>query len=249
MDNLPSDLRLSTFGPEWGLPSVSPFAIKLATWLRAAEVPYTAIVEEDPRKGPKQKTPWVEYGDVRMGDSELIILHFAERFGVDLDRHLTPREAATGLTLRRTFEGHFHSITEHDLFVSDAGWAAIKPHFRFLPALLRPIVLPIIRSDSKKEAYIRGIGRHTEAERSGLALADLRAASVLLGEGPFVFGDRLTTTDCTLFAFLFFAQQTPYDTAAKAHLAALPNLVAYVARIRAALWPELTTTGTLGEVA
>lgn len=235
----PADLRLSTFGPEWGLPSLSPFATKLATWFRAAGVPYTHVIEDDPRKGPKQKTPWIEYGDVRMGDSELVILHFGERFGIDLDRDLTPLQAATGLTLRRTFETHFHAITEHDLFVSDGGWEAVKPHFHFLPALLRPFVLPIIRSDSRKEAHIRGIGRHTEAERSLLARADLQAASTLLGDGPFVFGDAITTTDCTLFAFLSFVQQTPYDTAAKAHLAELPALGAYVARIRAALWPEL----------
>ena len=96
MSNAPADLRLTTFGPEWGLPSVSPFAIKLATWLRAADVPYTHVVEDDPRKGPKQKTPWIDHGDVHMGDSELIILHFAERFDIDLDRDLTPVQRAHG---------------------------------------------------------------------------------------------------------------------------------------------------------
>lgn len=240
MRNAPPDLRLTTFGPEWGLPSVSPFAIKLATWLRAAEVPYTHEVEDDPRKGPKQKTPWIEYGDVRMGDSELIIQHMAERFGVDLDGHLSPAQAALGLTLRRTYENHFHHITEHDLFVSDGGWEAVKPHFRFLPAIIRPLVLPMIRSDARKEARIRGIGRHTEAERSQLARADLQATAALLGDQPFVLGDTPTTTDCTLFAFLLFTQRTPYDTASKAHLAELPTLGAYVARIQARLWPELS---------
>lgn len=240
MSNPPADLRLTTFGPEWGLPSVSPFAIKLATWLRAAGVPHEHRIEDDPRKGPKQKTPWIEYGDVRMGDSELIIQHLGERFGVGLDGHLGPREQALGLTLRRTFENHFHSITEYDLFVSDEGWAAIKPHFHFLPALLRPIVLPIIRSDARKEARIRGIGRHTDVERAALARADLAAAAAILGEQRYVFGDALTTTDCTLFGFLLFVERTPYDTAAKRHLAELPALGAYVARIREAHWPELT---------
>ena len=239
MRNPPSDLRLTTFGPEWGLPSVSPFAIKLATWLRAAGLSYEHCIEEDPRKGPKQKTPWIDYGDVHMGDSELIIQHFAERFGIDIDRHLTPRQAAVGLTLRRTFENHFHSITEYDLFVSDGGWEAIKPHFRFLPAILRPFVLPIIRSDARKEARIRGIGRHNHDERSRLAFADLHAAQTLLGDQPFVLGDAISTTDCTLFAFLLFTQYTPYETAAKSHLAELPGLQAYVARLGAQLWPEL----------
>ena len=240
MRNAPTDLRLTTFGPEWGLPSVSPFAIKLATWLRAAEIPHAHEVEDDPRKGPKQKTPWIEYGDVRMGDSELIIQHLGERFGFDLDAHLSPAEAARGLVIRRTFENHFHHILEHYLFVSHGGWQAIKPHFRFLPAVIRPLVLPMIRSDARKESHIRGIGRHTEEERSRLARADLHAAQALLGDQSFILGDALTTTDCTLFAFLLFVQRTPYDTASKAHLAELPALGAYVGRIQARLWPELS---------
>jgi hypothetical protein len=47
------------------------------------------------------------------------------------------------------------------------------------------------------------------------------------------------TTDCSLFAVLLVALRTPDDTAAKAHLAEAPSLVAYVARVRALLWSDL----------
>ena len=60
-------LRVFTFGPIHGLPTSGPFGLKLELALRIAGVPYERVYEEDNRKGPKRKSPWIEQGSVRMG--------------------------------------------------------------------------------------------------------------------------------------------------------------------------------------
>jgi len=64
-------IRLCAFGTGWGVPfaTAAPFPLKLATWLRMAVIPFDFVVANDAGKGPKGKSPWIEYGSVRMGDA------------------------------------------------------------------------------------------------------------------------------------------------------------------------------------
>jgi Glutathione S-transferase N-terminal domain len=47
-------VTLYKFIPAWGLPDLSPFCVKLETYLRLAKIPYETQVG-DPRKAPKKK--------------------------------------------------------------------------------------------------------------------------------------------------------------------------------------------------
>jgi glutathione S-transferase len=87
-------LRVFTFTPDWGLPSAGPFAIKLLAWLELTGIPYEQAFEDNPRKGPKGKNPWIELDGELIGDSELIIEHLSKRHGVDLDAGLTNEQKA-----------------------------------------------------------------------------------------------------------------------------------------------------------
>jgi glutathione S-transferase len=237
------DLQLYVIGPHWGLPSISPFGIKLATWLRVAGLPHELRFEDDPRKGPKRKSPWiVEHGRV-MGDSELVIAHLVETRGVDPDAGLSARDRAVALLLRRTFEEHFHQVLEYALWVLDQGWEHSNVHFDFLPVLVRPLLKQIIRSGCRKEGLVRGVARHADDEIAQMAAADLRAAAELLGDRPFLFGDRPTTTDCTVYGFLAHTLWAPIPYFAKDELERLPSLVAYCERMREQYWPEPASEG------
>jgi glutathione S-transferase len=180
----------------------------------------------------------VESG-VAMGDSELIIEHLRRTRGVDPDAHLGARDRVVALTLRRTFEEHFHQILEHALFVRDIGWEKLRPHFDFLPVLPRPLILRLIRKESIKGNYIRGIGRHTDAEIAGMASDDLQAAATWLGDARYFFGDQPTTTDCTLFGFLATTLWAPIPYSAQDSLLRHANLISFCERMRERYWPEL----------
>src|SRR5829696_8631182 len=110
-----SKVRVFTFAPDWGLPTVGPFALKLLAWLELAGIPYEQVVEGNPRKGPKGKNPWIELDGERIGDSEVIIDLLTARHRVNLDEGLAPEQLALGHAWRRTFEEHFHQVLEWEL--------------------------------------------------------------------------------------------------------------------------------------
>ena len=79
------ELTVFTFSSDWGLPSTGPFAMKLIKWLEIAGMPYRQQFEDNPRKSPKGKNPWVEIDGERIGDTEIIIDLLAKRSGFGID--------------------------------------------------------------------------------------------------------------------------------------------------------------------
>ena len=231
-------VNLVILGPEWGLPTVSPFGYKLATWLRLAGIPYVLEHENDTRAGPKQKSPWIVIEGEKMGDSELIVQRLVCERGIDPDAHLTPRQRAESLALRRLFEDHYNFAFMHAMFMTEAGWAFMRPHFDFLPFLVRPVVVPMIRRSVRSELHMQGMGRHTQAEIDSMAIADLDAADALLGDQPFFFGEQPTLADCTVYGFLALSLWSPIAGAHQDHLRSLPRLVAFCERMRDLLWAD-----------
>lgn len=233
-------IQLFVAGSGWGVPfaTAAPFPLKLETWLRMAEVPYELVIENNAGRGPKNKTPWIVDGGVRMGDSELIIEHLGRRRGIDLDAHLTVLERAQALAWRRTFEEHYHQIYEHELFLGAGGDTRLREYARGLPPLLRPIFPVVLRTSLRRQLYARGIGRHTSREIIAMGQADLDAANSFLEGKRFFFGDEPSSVDATAFGFLAASVYVEGDNPLFSYAASLDHLVAYCQQMRTRFYPE-----------
>lgn len=228
----------------WGVPfeTAAPFPLKLLTWLRMVGIPHTTIVENDARKGPKKKTPWIVEDGRRMGDSEIIIGHLQRTRGVDLDARLDAFDRAVALAWQRTFEEHYHQALEHQLFLGRGGRGRLREMMQSLPPIARDAVPLLFRSALAKQLYARGLGRHDEAEIIAMGKADLDAASAFLGDKPYFLGDDPATVDATAFGFLATSIYVEGDNPLFCHAASLPNLVAFCERVRARYFPETLST-------
>jgi len=233
-------IRLFAFGSGWGIPfaTAAPFPLKLATWLRIAGLEHEIVVENNPGKGPKKKSPWIEDGEVRMGDSELIIRYLSERHGVDPDARLAPLDRALALAWRRTFEEHYHQAFEHQLFFGRGGSARLHELVAAMPAVLRPVLPRLMLSQFRKQLYARGLGRHHEADIIAMGQADLTAASTFLADKPYFLGGEPSSVDACVFGFLGVTIYVEGDNPLFRHAASLENLVAYAERMRARYFPE-----------
>ena len=224
----------------WNTPNLSPFCTKLECYLRMAEIPYkTAAMQIG--KAPKGKIPYVVLPDsTAMGDSQLIIEHLERALATEgkpaLDDGLSARDRALGHLARRTLEEAFYFVTMYTRWNTDAGYAAMRDEFKkFLPGL----IIPLIRRDNRKKLHIQGTGRHSLDEAMGFGAADLESCSELLGDKPFLLGDRPRTADCTLYAYLEGLLGFPVDSPLRARVAARANLVDYRRRIRERWWKDL----------
>jgi glutathione S-transferase len=226
-------LRVFTFAPDWGLPTVGPFALKLLSWLELAGIPYEQVVEGNPRKGPKGKNPWIELEGERIGDSEVIIDLLTRRHGVNLDEGLTPEQIAMGHAWRRTFEEHFHQVLEWELFFHPAGAAWMQASLASqMPPVVGRLLFPLMRSHFGRQLYARGIARHAPEIIAQKGRADLDALSAFLSDRPFLLADRPTTADTAVFGLLAPVVSWTMDTPVAAYARSVPNLVAYCRRMQ-----------------
>jgi glutathione S-transferase len=220
-------IRLHQFPPAWGR-NISPFALKLETWLRLAGIAYEVVEVRNPSQGPKGTVPFIEEGGQAIGDSGLIIEQLSRTRGIDLDAGLDPAALADALAFRRLLEDHLRFILVWSRWVDPEGWRSFRRGiFGFLPPGPRQIVPGIIRRRMRGRLIGQGIGRHSREEIYALGRADLEAVSVLLGDGPFFFLDRPTTFDAIAYGFLANVLLVPIETELKRIGLGFANLSAF----------------------
>jgi len=243
-DSTADRIQLYAFGTGWGVPfpTAAPFPLKLATWLRMAGLPFDFVVANDPNKGPKGKSPWIEYGGVRMGDSSLIIEHLEERFGIDLDAHLNARQRAVATCVQRMLEEHYHQCFEHQLFFGQGGEQRLREFAAGMPVPLRWLVPTVLKRAFSKQLYERGMGRHSQDVIIEQGQADLDALAELLADQPYFMGDRPSSIDACVFGFLGVSLYVAGDNPLYRHGASLENLMHYCERMRLQYFPETVSS-------
>jgi glutathione S-transferase len=226
-------VRVFTFGPAWGLPTIGPFALKLLAWMELAGIPYEQVIEEDPRKGPKGKNPWIELDGERIGDSQIIIEMLSQRHQVDLDKGLTPEQRAIGHAWRCTFEEHFHQVLEWELLIHPAGAAFMRARILSqLPPVVAPVVYQMLRSHFRKQLEARGIGRHAPNVIEVMGRADLEHLAAFLKDRPFLIDDRPRLADTAVFGLLAPIVSWPMATPVATYARSLPVITGYCDRMR-----------------
>ena len=101
-----------------------------------------------------------------------------------------------------------------------------------MPPVIRTIVPRFLRNNIKKSLHGQGTGRQTPEEIKKLAFEDLGALAAMIGEGLFALGEKITSYDATIGAFvasyIFRTSESPILTYAKTK----SELVAYNERIQ-----------------
>jgi glutathione S-transferase len=227
-------IEFHTFPPAFDLFTPTPFGLKLQAYLELAKLPYRPVYASDPRKAPRGKMPFIVDGDVRMGDSGLIIEYLCAKYGDRLDSALTDDERARGHLVRRMLEESTYFCVLYSRWVDPAGQPITSgAFFGGIPAIIRPLAKRLVFSGTKEQVNLQGTGRHTRDEVYALAAADLTALSRALGDRDFLFGPAPTSFDAVGYGFLAQILYTPYESPMKEHTKSLENLVRYTDRLRA----------------
>lgn len=217
------------------LESFSPFCMKVETYLKAQGIDYESKAG-DPRTAPKGKLPFIEDGGTRIADSGAIIDYLEAKADEPMDAGLDTASRAKAHVIRRTLEESLYFVTLWSRWVDDEGWETFRPYLaQALPAAVRWFLPAILRGKVKGQLNGQGTGRHSRDEIYALGKADIDAISALLGDAPYLLGDRVRTIDLSAYGFLANILFWEKDTPLSAALRATPNLEAYVKRIAAAV--------------
>lgn len=228
-------MTLFQFYRIWGLPSASPFCMKLETYLRMARLPYENKFVNDPRKSPKRKLPCLKIDGVLYPDSEFIIDELKKRFGDALDKDLSPEQRAIAQLIDIACCERLYWVMVYLRWQEDSGWMRLKETmFGQLPFISKLLIPNMVRKNMIKALDYQGTGRHSVQEVVALGIKTLDSLAVILGDKHYILEDKPTSIDATAFAFLANVIWSPGTNLLKEHALKLSNVVGYCNR----MWHE-----------
>lgn len=233
-----SNITLYASRPGFGLPDTSPFVIKTEVQLKMAGLPYERE-STIPPQAPKGKVPYIVDDGAVVPDSTFIRAHIERKYGVDLDEGLNARQRAESWTIERLLEDHlyfamvwFRWIVPENFAKGPARFADLAPEAE-REALRRDM-------QARKDGDLRGhgIGRHSAAEIAVLGVRSIDAIGTLLGDKPYLMGERPSAVDATAFGVLAAILTPFFDTPLRDAVVGRPHLVAYVERMMLRFYPD-----------
>ncbi|XP_041781536.1 failed axon connections isoform X2 [Anopheles merus] len=230
------------------LPSISPFCLKVETWLRLAGLKYENIDHKLKLRSKKGQLPFVEVNGEEIADSTIIMQELATRYDKDLDAALTQEQRNIAHAMISMLENHLVWVvlswrsknTEQML----KGYKINLQHAlgsRLPNALLNFFFKFQFSRKGAKKVKAQGLGVHKPEEIEEFGRKDLKVLSELLADKPFFFGDEPTTLDCVAFSVLaqihFILDEVKYGL--KEFMQEnCPNLVGHVSRIKERCFPD-----------
>lgn len=225
-------------GEGFGLPEISPYAMKTEIHLQMAGLPYRKEVAH-PDQGPKGQLPFVDFDGVVVADSTFIRNHIEAVFHVDLDRGLDTRQRAEAWAIERMIENHFAWAVIGQRYGDDANFAKGPAHwFDAAPESLRDGLRAKLRARMLGNVQAVGIGRHDADEIHALGMRSLHALSALLGEKDYLMGDAPTSVDAIAFALLAGLVAPYFDSRLRRAAERDAALLAYTDRMMARFYPR-----------
>jgi len=190
------------------LPSLSPYCLKVETWLRLAGIKYENVDHKMKYKSKKGQLPFVEVNGEEIADSAMIIKELAQRYNQDLDAGLSPEQKNVAHATISMLENHFAWVVKW--------WRCQFPgeYFRAaklnlqqayntrIPNAVLNFAFKLRYRQAAKKVRAHGIGVHKPEEIEEFGHNDLKVLSDLLADKPFFFGEAPTQLDVVAFANL-----------------------------------------------
>ena len=232
-------LKLFQFHSAFGVRNLSPFCLKLETYLRLTGIEYEVAWSNTAIKAPKGKLPYIIDEGYVLGDSALIIDYLKKKHGDPLDGKLSADQKAQILAWRSLFEDSLIFAMIYSRWIDPAGWHKMQTLFASLPLPLRLVIPGFARNKISKQLFVQGMGRHTQEEVYDFGLHYLSAIETFLGNKPFMLGDTPTSLDATAYGILTNFVDTDFDNPLNRKAKATPSFVAYCERMKQRCFADL----------
>lgn len=213
------------------LADLSPFCVKVDTYLRLAKIPYQSR-PGNYRKSKRGKLPVIKHGDQFIENSTAILEYLDRVYDNPLDKGLCNLGQSLSQAYQKMLEEHFYWVLVYMRWIEESGWKITKEVYfsslnrfkrRFYPIYLRPIWIKKFKHQhlatlTKEEIYKEGI-------------KDVSSLVAMLEKRPYFLGDNLRSIDATVYAFLVTLIYFPIENSIKDFALSSDKLVSYCKRI------------------
>ncbi|MGQ0696944.1 MAG: glutathione S-transferase family protein [Panacagrimonas sp.] len=239
-------MKMYGYLPAWGLSDMSPFVSYTDAYLRMSGIPFKAeiLYRGDLTATPKGKLPWIVDTDgTSVSDTQLIQYYLEEKYGDKLDGWLSKEQKATSTLIHRMVGECWYWMAVQTRYRRDEDFAIYDPlwvkFLAWLPEEQRAAPVSDFRDHLLGQFWHHGTGRNSEEEVEFICRKLTDAMSDLLGDKPYVFGNKPSSLDANMYAGLVHVMFTPFPSPIGQYCRSKPNLVAYTDRIFDKYYPEL----------
>ncbi|KAF1751742.1 hypothetical protein GCK72_018296 [Caenorhabditis remanei] len=180
-------------------PNLSPFCMKLEVLCRVYNIPYE-IVETSMGRSRNGTLPFIELNGEHIADSDLIEIRLRQHFKIP---SLPTEQEAQSVALSRMADNHLFYILIRYKSSVDAFYETIIGLLN-MPSALASLLVPLVRAVFGRKLYSRStaaIGDFEPQELDELLHRDLKVIQDSI-KGKFLFGDKITPVDATVFGQL-----------------------------------------------
>ncbi|MFT3841576.1 MAG: glutathione S-transferase family protein [Myxococcaceae bacterium] len=223
-----SDPVLYQLPPACGLLSFSPYCVKVQLALKLKKIPFTTVNTLFPRENPRNKVPYLVWGEKRLEDSTAIVAAIDEAgFGPKLIPS-DPKLRADAHILEDWADESLYWQGVRIKFGDDEVWKRIEPEFRQgFPAWMRPMGTLVARRQTLAKLDAQGLSRRAQ-QLADLELEQhLDALETRLAGRAWLVGDAPSIADLAVTAMLsqLNEQVSPKHAAAIAKRPALAKMM------------------------
>merc|ERR1712088_930912 len=236
----------STRSPQ--IPSISPFCLKLESWLKLHGIKYQNVDHKCKFRSKKGLLPFIELNGEEIADSNMIIETLSKKFEKEMPAELSQDQKNVQHAMIAMVENHLHwtivywrskdvenilkgyKLNLQTAIGSKAPASILNFYFKYT----------FCRKGLKK-VRANGMGVHTAEEIENFGKKDLQTLSELLGDKEFFFGDEPAMLDLVVFSHV--AQIVMVDKEQPCSLrdfleADCKNLVGLVNRMKDRCWGD-----------
>lgn len=217
--------------------SISPFCLKLETWLRMHKIRYESVYTL--KFGPKGQIPYVEFNGEQIPDSAIIIDKLSKHFnvndndGIDKEQLAFAHSMSVMVENRTAIAGFFWRYGRNmKLFVNALCLNTYPAKSLKFWTFFQPM-------GTRFKTVCHGLGKHEDQEIAEFSFQDLKAISDALGDKLFFLGATPKQVDCVLFGNLVQFIYNPLPFPQKEFISReCKNLGPYVDRLRDHFFPD-----------
>lgn len=230
-------IKLLKFGPHFGMPDMSPFVMKLETYMRLTDVVYEEVCG-DVRKAPKGKFPCLIMEDKTIPDSQLAIDALKVKFGDKLNEGLSEKQRAEHHMVRLGLENHTYFMAVAYRWLRDENAPLMQKEIFSKMGFTGKLIFKLVQRDMRRTIYGQGILRHSWDEIDLMIKKDIEALEALIGDDDYFGGAQPREIDATTYGFISNMLVPEMDTPFRTIGRKSERLVAYHNRMSAKYFPE-----------
>jgi len=230
------------------IPSISPFCLKLESWLKLHGIKYQNVDHKCKHRSKKGMLPFIELNGEEIADSNMIIETLSKKFDKEMPAELTQDQKNVQHAMVAMVENHLHwtivywkskdvdnilkgyKLNLQSAIGSKAPASLLNFYFKYT-----------FCRKGLKRVRSNGMGVHTAEEIETFGKKDLLTLSEMLGEKEFFFGSEPAMLDLVVFSQV--GQLVMVDSEHACPLrdyleADCKNLVALVNRMKDRCWAD-----------